>query len=117
MSVAEGKRYLDLSVAWHFNARCSRAILDVEDKDAIDGGGKEILGVLGDTDGGTGTLHIELASPDALVGVVHGDLAVIGAGEEEVSVLVMDDLADRSGMPRHVEGLHGRVSFRGHFLN
>lgn len=53
-----------------------------------------MLRVLGDGDGGAGAGAVELADSDALVGVVHGDLSVVGAGEEQVTVLVVNDLAD-----------------------
>ena len=80
--VAKTEAQGDLTVAWHSDGGGAGAIADVEDDDTLDGGSEDILGVLGHVEARAGRLDIELTSSDALVRVVHGNLAVIGAREK-----------------------------------
>ena len=89
--------------------------LGVEDNDSRLRSGEDILGVFCHIDRVAGALHVKLACPYALESVVHGNLAIIGAGEEQVTILIVDHLTDRTGVSRHVVRLHRRVSFSCHF--
>ena len=91
--VTKAKADLDLSVARYDNRSSTSAILHIEHNNTFDGGGEDILGVLGHVEASACRLHIELAHSDALIGIIHGDLAIIGAREQQVSVLVVEHLA------------------------
>lgn len=71
-----------------------------------DSSGEHILGVLGHIHGLDGLLYVEDTDSRAVVGVIHADVAVIGAGEQEVAILVEHDFADWAGVAGQIYGLH-----------
>ena len=111
------KRNLNLPIARDSHGGGSWAILDVEDIDSVDWSGQQILWVLCDINWGACALHVKLAGSHALEGIVHSDLAVVTAGEEQVTILIVYHLAHWSRVTWNVVRLHRRVSSWSHFLN
>ena len=71
-----------------------------------DGGRDEVLAVSGDIDRLDGFAHVEDAVSDQLLGLVHANGAIVRAGEEQVSVRIVEDLVDWAGVAAQENWLH-----------
>lgn len=67
---------------------------------------KHIAGVLSHVHRLDCLLDIEDTDSSAVVCVIHADVSIVRASEEEVSVLVVHDLADGSRVACQIDGLH-----------
>ena len=114
--VTKGQLHLSLAITWHAHACGGSTILDVKDNYTINRGRQQVLWVLRYIDWCASALHIELSSPNTLEGIVHGNFSIVTAREKQIPIIIVEYLADRTWMARHVVGLHWRVSFRCHII-
>ena len=114
--VTESQLHLDLAITWHAHACGRSSILDVEDNYTINRGSQQVLWVLRYINRCASALHVELSSPHTLECIVHGNFSIVTTREKKVAIIIVEDLAHRTWVARHVVGLHWRVSFRCHIL-